>query len=191
MPLYKIPRQRKLWKGENMNKKTLIPIFTLAILAASIATANAKIACSIQVKDINGNNISGGTVNINTVAYVSGHYEDQDGNSPANAVMEVYYNDGTGLKLEATLFTGNINDGDTITGTPFTLSKLGQYEFRWSCQKGTPGTPDGTSCSERTQARTTIQLVVPEPATIVGLLMALSAFGILAFKRTRMKQLPS
>jgi hypothetical protein len=164
-----------------MKKKMLIMPIALAMLALFIAAANAQITCSVQVKDSNGNVISGGSVPINTVTYIYGHYEDLGGNSQANAVMEVYYNDGSGLKLEATLFTGNINDGATITQT-FTMSKLGTYEFRWSCQLGT-----SQSCQERTQARTTIQLVVPEPAAIVGLLMALSAFGILAFKRTRTK----
>ena len=162
-----------------MNKKILITLIALATFAALTATVNAQIAVSIQVKDIHGNSISGGTVPINTVAYLYGHYEDLAGNSPATATMEVYYNDGSGLKYEATLSSGTVNDGATITQT-YTMSKLGQYEFRWNCQLGT-----AFSCLERAQARTTIQLVVPEPATIVGLLMALSAFGFLAFRKTR------
>jgi len=53
-----------------MNKKLLIGLIALATFAIFIGVAKAQITCSIEVKDINGNTISGGTVHINTVAYV-------------------------------------------------------------------------------------------------------------------------
>jgi hypothetical protein len=165
-------------------------IFALAlamfVALAFASVARAQIKGSIQVKDSESNIINGGTVYINTVAYVHGHYEDLGGNAQASGLMEVYYNDGSGLALEATLYSGTVDDEATITQT-FTMSKLGTYEFRWTCQVGQPGTLGLLRCDEKTQARTTIQLVVPEPGTLAGLGMALAALGFLAVKRTRLK----
>lgn len=165
-----------------MNKKLLVSLIALATL---VSTAKAQITCSIEVEDVNGHTISGGTVPINTVAYVIGHYTDLDGTAPlAQAWIDVYYDNGTGLTYETTIFTGTVQDGQTAQGT-YTMSKLGTYEFRFTCQAG--GTTGMLQCGERAQARTTIQLVVPEPATIAGLIMALSAFGFLVYRKNRIK----
>jgi hypothetical protein len=67
------------------------------------------------------------------------------------------------------------------------MNELGTYEFRFTCQIGTPETLAILRCDERAQARTTIQLVVPEPGTLAGLAMALAAFGFLTVKKTRTK----
>jgi hypothetical protein len=169
-----------------MNKKILITIIALAMVAAFISTAKAQIKATITVKDSKGNVISGGTVHINTVAYVYGHYEDLAGHSPASGQMDVYFDDGLGLNYKATIWSGNLNDGGTVMRT-YTMSELGTYEFRMTCQIGTPETLGTLRCTERVQARTTIQLVVPEPGTLAGLAMALAAFGFLAVKKARSK----
>jgi hypothetical protein len=169
-----------------MRRELLFSIFALAMFAAFLGIANAQIKASITVKDSKGDTISGTTVLIGTTAYVSGYYEDQGGNAQASGLMEVYFNDGSGWKYKATIWFGNLNDGDTVIGTPYTMSELGSYEFRWTCQKIVPGSLT-VRCEERTQTRTTIQLVVPEPGTLIGLSMALAAFGFLAIRRTRAK----
>jgi hypothetical protein len=171
-------------KGEKMNKKLLVGLIALATLAILVSTVKAQITCTIVVKDKNGNAL-GGTVPVNTVAYAYGHYEDLAGSAPAQAWMEVYYDSGTGLVYETTIYAGTVLDGQTVQGTPYTLSKLGTYEFRFTCQAG--GTTGMLQCGERAQARTTIQLSAPEPGTIAALLMALSALGFLAYRKTRAK----
>lgn len=169
-----------------MSKRVLLLALTFAVLALFAASANAKITASIQVKDVNGNVLNDGKVPINTIVHVYGHYEDLDGNSPATGVIDVYFStDGSTWTKTNTLFVGTVQDGDTVTGDPYTLTQLGQYQFRWICQLDTPTT---TSCVEIARATTTISLPVPEPATIIGLIMAFSAFGFLAFKRNRIKK---
>ena len=167
-----------------MNKKILIPLVGFLVLAAIIGTAKAQITASVEIKDINGNVINDQTVIINTVAYAYGHYEDLIGNKPATATMQVYFStDGSSWVFKATIFSGTVNDGETKFAGTYTMNQLGYYQFRWTCeiQDG------GQWCQETAQARTKIQLVIPEPATIAGLLMALSAFGLLAYKKTRSK----
>jgi hypothetical protein len=165
-----------------MNKKLLVSLIALATLAILVSTAKAQITCTIEVRDVNGKIISGGTVPINTVAYIYGNYTDLDGTAPAQAWIDVYYDNGTGLAYETTIFDGIVQDGHTAQGT-YTLSKLGTYEFRFTCQAD--GATGMLQCGERVQAR--ICLVVPEPATIASLIMALSAFGFLAYRKTRAK----
>jgi hypothetical protein len=176
-------------EGEgNMNKKILLPIIVLAALATIMGIANAQIKVSIQVKDSNGNDISGSTVLIGTTAHVYGHYEDLGGNAQAYGWIKVYFDDGTGFKYETTLFSGPVNDGDTVEGTPYPMSKMGTYNFTWRSQKTDPTIPLALRCQqEGALARTIVQLHVPEPATLIGLTMALSAFGLLALKKTRAK----
>jgi len=166
-----------------MRKEMLVSIFAFAMFATFIGIANAQITASITVKDSKGNTISGKTVLIGTTAYVHGYYEDQGGNAQASGLMEVYFNDRSGWKYKATIWSDKLNDGDTVIGTPYSMSELGSYEFRWTCQK----IGAALRCEERTQTRTTIMLVTPEPGTVAGLAMALAAFGLLAFKRRRAK----
>ncbi len=167
-----------------MNKKLLISLIALATLAVLVSIAKAQITCTIEVKDVNGNTISGGTVPINTVASVYGHYSDLDGTASAQAWIDVYYDSGTGLAYETTIFSGVVLSGQTAQAN-YTLSKLGTYEFRFTCQAD--GATGKLQCGEIVQAKTTIQLVVPEPATIASLIMALSAFGFLAYRKSRAK----
>lgn len=173
-----------------MNRRIVIAVLGLVIVSTLIGIAHAQIKASITAKDSNGNVISGGTVPINTVAYVYGYYEDLIASSPTTALMEVYYDDGTGWKYKAILFSGSVGDGETIVRT-YTMTQLGYYEFRWTCETvrtSETGSTVGTFCTqERALARTTVQLVIPEPATIAGLAIALAAFGFLAVKRTRLK----
>jgi hypothetical protein len=167
-----------------MNKKILIPLVGFLVFAALIATAKAQITASVEVRDSNGHLINDQTVLIGTIAFVYGYYEDQIGNKPATATMQVYFSiDEVNYVLKATLFSGTVNDGENKSAGTYTMTELGYYQFRWTCeiQDG------GQWCQETAQARTKIQLVIPEPATIAGLLMALSAFALLAFKKTRSK----
>lgn len=164
-----------------MRKEMLFSVLALAMFGALISMANAQITASITVKDSKGNVISGNTVPIGTTAHVNGTYVDKGGNS-ATGLMEVCFNDTSGLKYRAEIWSGTVNSGGTIEVT-YPLTELGYYEFIWTCQRIGPA----LRCEERTQIRTTIQLVVPEPGTLAGLAMALAAFGLLAIKRTRAK----
>lgn len=167
-----------------MNKKLLIGLIALVTFGVFVSIAKAQITCTIEVK-VNGNTISGGTVPLNSVASVYGHYSDLDGNVAAQGWIDVYYDSGTGLAYEATIFSGVIPSGQTVQAT-YTLSKLGTYEFRFTCQAD--GATGQLQCGEIVQAKTTIHaLVVPEPATIASLIMALSAFGFLAYRKSRAK----
>jgi hypothetical protein len=172
-------------EGEsNMNKKIFISILGLLMLVAIVGTAKAQITASVWIRDSGDNLINGQTVPIGTTAYAYGYYEDLVGNDPATATMRVYFSlDGSTWLERETIFSGTVNDGETKFAGTYPMNELGYYQFRWTCeiQDGGPW------CSETAQARTKIQLVIPEPATIAGLLMAFSAFGLLAFKKTRSK----
>jgi hypothetical protein len=167
-----------------MNKKIFIPILGLLMLIAIVGTAKAQIIATVEIKDSSNNLLNDQTVPIGTTAYAYGHYEDLIGNKPATATMQVYFSsDDVNYVLKATFPSVTVNDGETILAGTYTMNELGYYQFRWTCQiQG-----GGPWCQETAQARTKIQLVVPEPATIAGLLMALSAFGLLAYKKTRAK----
>jgi hypothetical protein len=165
-----------------MKRKILVSIAAFVTLAIMMSVAKAQITASIQVNGSYGNKLNQETVPINSAVHVSGHYEDLISNQVAQGVMDVYFNDGTGLKYKATIWSGTIEDGETVTSTAYTLTQMGTYEFRWTVKLG-----DATQCTERAQARTVIQLVTPEPGTIAGLAMALSAFGFMALKKIRTK----
>lgn len=171
-----------------MKKQILLAAFVLALFAAYTGVANAQIIASITVKDPNGNIISGKAVPINTLAHVYGSYEDQGGNSQATGLLQVFFNDGSGPEYAATLWSGTLNDGDSVAGTPYAMAELGTYEFRWTCQKIGEGAFREIRCEERTQTRTTVRLTTPEPGTIAGLSMALAALAILTVKKTRAKK---
>jgi hypothetical protein len=164
-----------------MSKRSLAFLFALIVFALLVGAARAQISVTIQVKDSNGNNISGGTVPINTVAYVTGGYSDLSGTAaPASAVMEVYFNG----QLKSTLFSGQVSSGGTVT-KQYQMTTVGTYEFRWTCTKAATAGITSQCITERGMVTATVGLVVPEPATIAGLMMALSAFGLLAFKRMK------
>lgn len=167
-----------------MKNKLLVAFIAIATFATITSTVKAQLTCSIEIKDQNGNPISG-NVPINTAAYAYGHYEDLDGTLSAQATIDVYYDDGTGFKYQTTIFTGTVQDGQTIHSTPYTMTKLGTYQFRFTCKAST--TTGMLQCGESTQARTTIQLVIPEPGTMATLAMAFLAFGLLAHKKKHTK----
>lgn len=168
-----------------MNKKLVLAALVLVMFATFIGIAKAQINVTLTLTDASNNSISG-TVPAGTVVYVHGFYSNQI--SPASGLMEVYYNSGpTGQ----TLYSGNVNSGQTITET-YTLTKAGSYEFRWTCTV-VIGTSGGTASDIGTQCIikrgfvtvSIVTLPVPEPATLAGLIMALSAFGLLAIKKAK------
>jgi len=173
-----------------MDKKIYIAILGLTIIAMifPVDVVKANIKVSIEVKDSDGNIIvDNQTVPINTVVYVYGYYEDKDGDAPASALMEVYYKVGSNWVYEATLYDGIVEDGETIMGDPYTLSKVGLYQFRWTCTKGGPGTSTPICCvQERAQARTRIELLIPEPGTLAaGVIIAVSILAFLAIRKKK------
>jgi hypothetical protein len=164
---------------------TFVLVFVVVAALASLSFARARIVSAVEIRDSGGNVISGGTVLVNTVAYVLGRYVDLSGAAPASASLDVYFNGGSGFVFEATVWTGTLSDGEVKQCPGFVMSKLGVYEFRWTCQVGQPGTLGSLRCDEKTQARTTVQLVVSEPGALAGLVMALSVLGVLAVRRVR------
>jgi hypothetical protein len=187
MQVYKTPYKKEYIEGRKMNKKISIAILALIMFAAVVGIAKAQIEAQIEIKDSGGNIISDESVPYNTVAYVYGTYVDNGGDVPASALMEAYYDDGSGWEYRATLFTGMVNDGETIVRT-YTMTEHGHYQFRWRCRKEGAGTSGlSISCTQQVSMDWGGVFVIPEPATIAGLLMALSAFGLLAVKRTRAK----
>lgn len=173
-----------------MTKKILIAILALTMFAAIISIAKAQLKAQIEIKDSIGNIISGTDVPPNTVAYVNGTYEDLEGNAPATALMQVYYdNDLTsdpGWQFKEELFSGTINDGDSIIRT-YNMTEFGYYQFRWRCTKESGTSGMSILCVREVGLDLGQVFVIPEPGTLAGLIMALSAFGFLAVKRIRAK----
>jgi hypothetical protein len=164
-----------------MNRKILVAILGVIIFAVAIPVARAQVIVTIDVK-ANGNSIKEGTVDLNTIVTVHGYYKDNNGDLPATAKMEVYF-DGT---LDTILYSGNVDSGTEIVKS-FTVTKIGTYEFRWDCTKQglTTTASFSTFCRIERGLDYTHVFVIPEPATIAGLLMALSAFGLFAIKRSK------
>lgn len=163
-----------------MNKKLVLAALGLIMFATFIGIAKAQINVTLTLTDATNNSISG-TVPAGTIVYVHGFYSNQG--SPANGLMEVYYNNG---QTTQTLYSGNVNSGQTIT-EPYTLTKAGSYEFRWTCTTGISTSGLGAQCIIKRGfvTVTIVTLPVPEPATLAGLIMALSAFGLLAIKKAK------
>jgi len=171
---------------KGMNRKIFLAILGIIIFAVAIPVARAQLTVTIDVKDSNGNSLKDATVALNTAVTVHGYYKDNNGDKSAFAKMQVYFDDGTGKKLQATLYSGYVSSGNTII-KPFTMTKQGTYEFRWDCTKqgSTTTATFSTLCRIERGVTHAIVLVVPEPATIAGLLMALSAFGLFAIKKSK------
>jgi hypothetical protein len=174
-----------------MNKKIMPILLALVVTVAVVAfaalagTAKAQIAIAIELKDSHGNNIVNSTVPINTVAYVYGYYEDKSGSVAATGVMDVYYDAGSGVLVhKQTLYDGLVNDGETIMRT-YEMTQPGSYEFRWTCTKATSSGYSVQCTSERALIKARVTLTIPEPGTVAGLIMALSAFGLLAIRKTK------
>jgi len=172
-----------------MNKKILIAILALVMFAAIIGIAKAQLEVQIEVKDFNGNNIDGETVFPNTVAYLNGTYKDLKGDAPASALMQVYYDDDLSTldwQFRETLFNDTVNDGQSIERN-YTMTELGYYQFRWRCAKESGTSEMSILCVQEVGIDLGLTTVIPEPGTLAGLIMALSAFGVLAVKRIRTK----
>ena len=173
-----------------MKKNIVLATLGLMIFAILIGVARAQINVSITLTDAGNNSISS-TVPIGTTVYVHGFYQDASSGASAGALMEVYYDNGSGLTSQTTLYSGSVDSGQTIT-TSTTLTQPGSYEFRWTCTQvitasslGTAGF--GTQCVIKRGfiTVTLVTLPVPEPGTLAGLIMALSAFGLLAVKKAK------
>ena len=164
-----------------MNRKISIAALALVMFALAVGVANAQIYAKLELKDSGGNNLNGETIPPGTVVYV--HANCNLEGSSAYATLFVYHDDGSGLTYEKTLYNGLVNDGETIIDT-FTVTEHGTYQFELMCEK--INGEGSIKCEERVRviAQT---FVIPEPGTIAGLMMALSAFGLLAFKKLRTK----
>jgi hypothetical protein len=170
-------------KGEVDMKKPAILLtltVTLAVFAL-IASAQAQVTASIQVKDQNGTVLNGQTVHLNTKIKVYGTYNDFGSHTPALYTIGIYLDTGSGFNL-ITGWTGTVQSGHTAESPQYTLNQLGTYEFRFSVTSGAI-----ISCFEKARASTRIQLTVPEPATLAALTMGLGALGLFAFKKKRTK----
>jgi len=172
-----------------MSKKILFVILALVMFAAIIGIAKAQLEVQIEVKDSNGNNIDGETVLPNTVAYVNGTYKDLEGDAPASALMQVYYDDDLSTpdwQFRETLFNDTVTNGQSIERN-YTMTELGYYQFRWRCAKDSGTSEMSIRCVGEVGFDLALVLTIPEPGTLAGLIMALSAFGLLAVKRIRTK----
>ena len=167
-----------------MKRRILLVILALAIFAFLASTVSAKITAAVQVKDSNGNILNGKAIELGATVYTDGFFDDLNGVLSAAGKMDVYFDDGTGLKFKETIWSGTVQDGQTIACPPYLLNELGTYEFRWNVKAGVE---TSLQCFETAQARTTIQMHVPEPATILGLSIAMLGLGLFAFRRTRTK----
>lgn len=167
-----------------MDKKIILTVFTIIMATMFISSAQAQINLTLTVTDAGGNSL-GNTVPINTIVHVHAYYADAGTSAPATGVLAVYYNSAS--TPTATLYDGQVTSGQTITQT-YNLTKTGNYEFRWTCTETTADTNDvALQCVTR-RGLTSYPLTVfstPEPGTIAGLIMALSAFGLLALKKAK------
>lgn len=173
-----------------MKKKIVLATLGLMMFAILIGVARAQINVSITITDA-GNNSVPSTVPIGTTVIVHGFYQDASDGASAVALMEVYYDNGSGLTSQTTLYSGSVDSGQTITRST-TLTKPGSYEFRWTCTQGVTASSLGTTgfgaqCVVKRGfiTVTLVTLPVPEPGTLAGLIMALSAFGLLAVKKAK------
>lgn len=164
-----------------MKKSALVLIIGLLAMVAFVTVAQAQITAQIQIKDLNGNVISDGQiVNMGTQIKIYGTYKDPAGTS-AKYTISIYLDKGSGYNF-VTSWTGTVSSGNTVSSPAYALSQIGTYQFRFAVTSGAM-----ISCYETAQARTTVQLVIPEPATIAALTMGLGALGVFAFKKRRAK----
>jgi hypothetical protein len=149
-----------------------------------VGIAHANIDVKIKVTDSTGTDItvaSGNTVYQGTTAYINGTYIDDTGNLQANAIMGVAYSsDGVTYGSWATIWSGTVNDGDTITKT-HVLSLAGYYKFNWTCDN------EGAGGDDYGIVRTKVKVVIPEPGTIAGLAVGIVALGAVSVRKSRKK----
>jgi len=162
-----------------MKPNVVILILVAVLIAVTASAAKAQIDPSIEVKDLSNNVLNGQTVNLNTIVVIYCEYIDAT-HPTSTGYIDVFLDQGSGFNYLGNIWTGPVNSGQFIQSPNYTLSQMGTYKFTWSVQAlQTNGGP----CPETAQVGTTLRLVVPEPATIAGLAMGLSAFGLLALKK--------
>jgi hypothetical protein len=147
-----------------------------------IGVAHANIDVKIKVTDSAGNDItiaSGATVYQGTTAYINGTYFDLTGDLQADASLGVAYSsDGVTYGSWATIWSGTVNDGDTITKS-YVLSTAGYYKFNWTCDN------ENYDGDDYGIVRTKVKVVISEPGTIVGLVVGLAALGAVSVRKSR------
>jgi hypothetical protein len=178
-----------------MNRKIVLVIFGMLIVTALVGIVRAQINVTLTLTDAS-NNPLGSTAPLGTTVYVHASYQDVAGGTPASAVLEMDYN-GTVPITKTTLYSGTVISGQTITESA-TLTEPGSYAFKWTCTQGATSSSLGATaggsessgiepqCIIRVGYVTaTVYIPLPEPGTLVGLIMALSAFGFWAVKKTK------
>jgi long-subunit fatty acid transport protein len=176
-------------RSKTMSPRLLAIVALAAMALVAVGAVQAAPTLSIQVTDSKGSNITGTTVPAGTVATVSAYYVDSGG-SGAQATLNVFYDGGSGLNLVATLYSGTVNSGDTVTES-YMLTNVGTYEFRWTCTPASTVSSSGfsTNCpasyQQRCQVNTSPQNDVPEPLPAAGLTIGLLAFGLFVLRRKR------
>jgi hypothetical protein len=178
-----------------MRRKIGLAVFGAIMIALVVGIARAQINVTLTLTDEN-NNPLGSTVSAGTTVYVHAFYQDVGGSTPATAVLVMEYN-GTIPATDTTLYNGTITSGQTITESAV-LTKPGTYLFTWTCTQGDTITSLETSASRSGSSgigsqcvvkvgyiTATVEVPLPEPGTIAGLAMALSAFGLIAIKKAK------
>ena len=172
------------------NKKITFLIISLLVLAAAAAIAEAKITVTIELLNQSGNPITENTVlPVGTAINITARYENTNPYS-ANAILTVYYSpNNTTYTYKATLYNSTLGYNKTINAGPYPLTDIGYYEFRWTCTETTSAPGSTAGCSNGSaQTRTYLNNVVPEPAPIIGALLAVLAFGVFFFKKNTKSQ---
>ena len=162
-----------------MKPNVVMLILVAVLVAVTVSAAKAQIDPSIVVKDLSNNVLNGQTVNLNTIVVIYCDYVDPAYPS-TTGYIDVFLDQGSGFNYIGNIWTGPVNSGQIIQSPQYTLSQMGTYKFTWSIQAHQT---EGGPCPETAQVGTTVRLVVPEPATVAGLAMGLSAFGLLAIKK--------
>ena len=169
------------------NKKITFSIIIILVLAAAAAIAEAKITVTIGLLNESGNPITENTVlPVGTAINITARYQNTNPYS-ANAILTVYYSpNNTTYTYKATLYSSTLGYNKTINVGPYPLTDIGYYEFRWTCTENPPtyALRSTAGCSNGSaQTRTYLNNVVPEPAPVIGALLAMLALGIFFVKK--------
>ena len=156
-----------------------LSILILLLMPLAIAFAERKVGVSLTVTDINGQPLPD-PVPIGITAYAHGYYEDLTGQDrSAIGWLLVYYkpSEDGGWQGPTWLFSGTVASGSTTTRS-HKLEGLGDYKFVWIVF--------GEIFFRIVHTR--IGPVLPEPATLLGLLVSLAALGIVFSRKPFSKQ---
>jgi hypothetical protein len=169
------------------NRKIALIIIIALFLAAAATTAEAKITVTIGLLNQNGNPLTDNTVlPVGTAINITARYQNTNPYY-ANAILTVYYSpNNITYTYKATLYSSTLGYNKTINVGPYPLTDIGYYEFRWTCTENPPAYAlrSTAGCSNGSaQTRTYLNNVVPEPAPVIGALLAVLALGIFFFKK--------